>query len=216
MGVPASGGPGWESVAGDGPGAAMRVAPVGVINGPDDLGALVHAAYQASIPTHGGQLAVSAAAAVTGAVSAALDGKSARQVLTTAVSASRLAESLRPRTTAAAMSTCIETVYSHLAGRGRLSVDEIARRYFPDKPETIVPLAISLALITESAETTLLASNLGGDSDSVASIGGAIAGALCPLSVNEEWFRVVRLVNSAECDETLMLAHALAQRWRRG
>jgi len=52
-------------------------------------------------------------------------------------------------------------------------VDEIAGRYFPDRPQTIVPLAISLALITRSAaQTALLAANLR----------GAIAGALRPAS----------------------------------
>ncbi|MEX2261551.1 MAG: ADP-ribosylglycohydrolase family protein [Bryobacteraceae bacterium] len=212
-----AGDPAGMAVAGDGSGAAMRVAPVGVITCPDELDALVHAAYEASVPTHGGQLAISAAAAVAAAVSAALEGKNAGEVVTTAVSASRLAERFRPATTATPMSTCIETVYSYLAGRARLSADDIAQQYFPDKPTTIIPLAIRLALVTESAEeTTLLASNLGGDSDSVASIGGTIAAALFPLSVNEEWFQVVRSVSSVECDEMLMLAGALAQRRRRG
>jgi len=211
-----AGDPAGMAGVGDGSGAAMRVAPVGVITGPDEPDALAHAAYEASIPTHGGRLAVSAAAAVAGAVSAALDGKNAGQVLTAALAASRLAERLRPATTETTMGSCIETVYSYLARRARLSVDDIAQQYFPDRPATIVPLAISLALITESAEeTTILASNLGGDSDSVASIGSAIAGALCPWSVNEEWFRVVRSVNSAECDEMLRLVDALAQRWPR-
>jgi ADP-ribosylglycohydrolase len=69
--------------------------------------------------------------------------------------------------------------------RHRLVADEIAEEYCPDKTENIVPVAISLALITESAEeTALLAANIGGDSDSVASIGSVIAGALCPERVN--------------------------------
>ena len=52
-----------------------------------------------------------------------------------------------------------------------------------------------------------MAANIGGDSDSVASIGGAIAGALCPESVNERWFEVVRLVNG---DAILEIAASLA------
>ena len=86
--------------------------------------------------------------------------------------------------------------------------DEIAHQYFPNKPQNIVPLAISLALVTQSAqETALLAANIGGDSDSVASIGGAIAGALYPETVNEEWFEVVSAINK---DELLDLAISLA------
>jgi hypothetical protein len=111
------------------------------------------------------------------------------------------------------MSASIEAVYSDLAGSAPLTVDDLAPRYFPDKAATIVPLAISLALITSSAEEkALLAANIGADADSVASIGGAIAGALCPLSVNEEWFQVVRSVSAVECDNLLALAGTLPER----
>jgi ADP-ribosylglycohydrolase len=57
-----------------------------------------------------------------------------------------------------------------------------------------------------------LAANIGGDSDSVASIGGAIAGALYPETVNEEWFQVVNAINK---DELLDLAMSLAAFRRR-
>jgi ADP-ribosylglycohydrolase len=49
---------------GDGCGAAMRVAPVGVLYSPERFDELICGAYESSIPTHGGQLAISAAAAV--------------------------------------------------------------------------------------------------------------------------------------------------------
>lgn len=42
----------------------------------------------------------------------------------------------------------------------------------------------------------LLATNIGGDSDSVASIAGAILGARYPDTVNDEWYEVVERVNS--------------------
>ena len=65
-----------------------------------------------------------------------------------------------------------------------------------------------LALVTQSAQrTALLAANIGGDSDSVASIGGAIAGALHPETVNQEWFEVVKLINE---DGLLDVAMSLA------
>jgi hypothetical protein len=47
----------------DGCGAAMRAAPVGVLFPPSRLDELVRGAYQCSIPTHGGQAAICAAAA---------------------------------------------------------------------------------------------------------------------------------------------------------
>jgi ADP-ribosylglycohydrolase len=92
--------------------------------------------------------------------------------------------------------------------------DEIAEQYFPDKTENIVSVAISLALITESAEeTALLAANIGGDSDSVASIGSAIAGALRPERVNERWFEVVSSVNGDAIPEIAASLAAMRTNW---
>ena len=175
----------------------MRAAPVGVLYPSTRLDELIRGAYECAIPTHGGQMAICAAAAVAGAVSAALDGRPIGDVLTVAVRASAEAESLRPYGGGSTIAASIQQTYIDLAKRSHLAVDELANRYFPNKPQNIVPLAIGLALVTQSAQqTALLAANIGGDSDSVASIGGAIAGALHPETVNDEWFNVVNLVNA--------------------
>jgi hypothetical protein len=48
------------------------------------------------------------------------------------------------------------------------------RRCAPTNPLTIVPLAIALATLMQSAESAvLLAANIGGDSESVGSIAGS-------------------------------------------
>jgi ADP-ribosylglycohydrolase len=194
---------------GDGCGAAMRAAPVGVLYPSSRLDELIRGAYECSIPTHGGQMAVCAAAAVAGAVSAALDGRPSAEVLTVAIRASTKAESLRPRGQASStIAAAIQDIYSDLVTRKQLAVDELANQYFPNKPQNIVPLAISLALVTQSAQQiALLAANIGGDADSVASIGGAIAGALRPETVNQQWFEVVSLINE---DDLLAVATSLA------
>lgn len=82
---------------GDGCGAAMRVAPVGVLYSPKRFDELVRGAYESSIPTHGGQLAICAAAAVAAAVSAALEGMPAAEVLKLAIEAARKAEASHPQ-----------------------------------------------------------------------------------------------------------------------
>lgn len=71
-----------------------------------------------------------------------------------------------------------------------------------------MPLAIALGTVTDSAEAAvLLATNIGGDSDSVASIAGAIVGARCPETVNDEWYAVVEMVNGPDL---ISLAEALS------
>ena len=57
-------------------------------------------------------------------------------------------------------------------------------------------MALALATRLGSAdEAILLAANVGGDTDSVASIAGAILGALNPDSVNTEWYEAVERIN---------------------
>jgi ADP-ribosylglycohydrolase len=192
-----SGDPARIAVNGEGCGAAMRSSPVGLMNRSSYIDRIVREAYECSIPTHGGQSAICAAAAVAAAVSASLDGCSPAEVLAVAVTAATMAEPLRPQTRPYTIAASLTEMHADLTKHLPPTLEYIAAHYFPVTPETKVPLAISLALITESAESTaLIAANLGGDADSVASIGGAIAGALRPETVNNEWFEVVAAVNN--------------------
>jgi ADP-ribosylglycohydrolase len=202
-----SGDPIHIAAEGEGCGAATRVAPVGVLFCSKRLDDLVQGAYEASISTHGGQRAICGAAAVACAVSAALDGRSSSEILRLSVRAARMAEVLAP-SSALTMATAIQAMHDDLSRWATLTAHGLAARYFPDRPETKVPLAINLAVITQSArDTILLAANVGGDADSVASIGGAIAGAMKPESTDQNWFEVVTEVNA---DNHLETAQALA------
>jgi ADP-ribosylglycohydrolase len=195
---------------GDGCGAAMRVSPVGIVNRPSHIKDLVRDAYEGSIPTHGGQSAICAAAAVAAAVSASVEGWSRTEVLAAALRAARMAESLRPPARPCTIATSLAAMHADLAGHLPPTPEYIAEHYFPSTPETKAPLAICLALLTASAErTALLAANIGGDADTVASIGGAIAGALRPDTVKREWFEIVSRVNQ---DDVVAAAVALAAR----
>ena len=180
----------------DGCGAAVRVAPVGIFHRSEDLDALVTDAREASIPTHGGPLAIAAAAATAAAVSAAIDGAPTQQVIGLAEKAAAAAESRWPGASSSSIATAIRAVHADLAAQPNIRADDVAARWFPDRPLTIVPLALGLATTMNSAEDAiLLASNVGGDSDSVASIAGGILGALYPRTVNLEWYEIVERVN---------------------
>ena len=78
---------------------------------------------------------------------------------------------------------------------------DISAHWFPDSPLTIVPLALALATVMQSAEEAILvATNIGGDSDSVASIAGGILGARHPETINDKWHTVVDRVNDHELE----------------
>ena len=180
----------------DGCGAAIRVAPVGIVVRPTRLDDLVNGAREASIPTHGGSIAIAAAAATAASVSAAIEGWSAHEVIAFAECAAAEAERRWPGDGSTCFARTIRSLYDDLNRLGELQPAEVAARCFPDRPLTIVPLALSLAIIMDSAEeATLLAVNVGGDSDSVASIAGAVLGARYPKSVNQAWYDTVEIVN---------------------
>ena len=180
----------------DGCGAAIRVAPVGILYRSASLDAVVNGAREASISTHGGSLAVAAAAATAAAVSAAIDGACAMDALALAERAARLAESRWPSTSPPAFATAVRTVHDALESLPALRAQHVATCCFPSGPLTIVPLGLALASLMESAEDAiLLAANVGGDTDSVASIAGGILGAMYPSTVNQQWCEVVESVN---------------------
>lgn len=184
---------------GDGCGAAMRVTPVGVSYCCDNLYRLVAGVFEASIPTHGGQTAICAASAVAATISVAIDGYPSEEVLRAAIEAAKEAEKYRPSTSEENIAQAISQIHRDLSTQNELTIDYLLQHYFPSRTAVIVPLAIALALVTESADQTiLLAANLGGDTDTVASIGGAIAGAMFPDTVNEDWYRSVTKINGSE------------------
>jgi ADP-ribosylglycohydrolase len=184
------------ATAHDGCGAAVRVAPVGIVCRLDRLDGLVEAAREASISTHGGSLAIAAAAATAAAVSAAIDGASPRHVIEVAEQAAALAERRWPGTAGPAMANAIRVVYDDLASTPVIQVDSVAERWPPNRPLTIVPLALALATVMHSAgDAILIAANIGCDSDSVASIAGGVLGAMSPDTVNHAWSDIVERVN---------------------
>src|SRR5207253_5769044 len=118
----------------DGCGAAIRVAPVGIFYKSDSLDDLVEGAREASISTHGGSLAIAAAAATAAAVSAALDGASSHQILSLAERAAAEAESRWSDSSAPAFADAIRAVHDHIASVPALQAADVAARCFPNRP----------------------------------------------------------------------------------
>jgi ADP-ribosylglycohydrolase len=192
----------------DGCGAAIRMSPVGIRYPSNRLEALVSGAEAASIPTHGGPLAIAAAAATAAAVSAAIDGAPPSGILAMAQRAAAQAERRRSGIDDSTFAEAVRDIHARFCDSRALCAEDVAAGCFPDSPLTIVPLALALATILDSAEAAiLLAANVGGDSDSVASIAGAILGARCPETVNDGWYEIVERVNA---HDLLALADHLA------
>ncbi len=193
----------------DGCGAAIRVAPVGIFFASHRAEELLTGAREASIPTHGGSLAIAAAAATAAAVSAAIDGASPHELLDLAERAAAEAERRWRGHSGPLFADAVRTARYDLERMPAMGASEIAALCFPNQPLTIVPLALGLATVMASAEEAiLLAANIGGDSDSVASIAGGILGAIYPITVNDLWYTVVERIND---HDLVAVANEMAQ-----
>jgi ADP-ribosylglycohydrolase len=176
--------------SGDTNGAAMRIAPVGLTVSAGDLTALIDAVQQASLVTHNTSVALAGAAAVAAAVSAALDNTAAtateRVAAATdaAVAAAALGSerghwvagadvAARIRWAAALVSgepSAAEAIYS-LVGTSVATQESVPAAF-----------AVLSAVPEDPWAACLLAASLGGDTDTIAAMAGAIGGAAHGLS----------------------------------
>jgi ADP-ribosylglycohydrolase len=182
-------------------GAAMRIAPVGIafaaaaVGHPEGIGheaddagraadglpGLVDHVVEASLVTHNTSVALAGAAAVAAAVSAGIDGASVAEATGVGVAAARLAAA-RGHWIAGA----------DVAARIRWAVD-LAEDTPPDRAAELIGTLVGTSLATQESvpaafavlsaipddpwRACLLAASLGGDTDTIAAMAGAIAGA---------------------------------------
>jgi ADP-ribosylglycohydrolase len=184
---------------GDTNGAAMRIAAVGIATRLEPIDALVDRVEQVSRLTHNTGIAIAGAAAVAAAISAGIDGATLETATSVAIEAARLGgdrgEYVAGANVARRLEWAVELVrnsrdetqaldlISDLVGTGVATQEAI-------------PAAFALLSLapTEPWRVCLLAAGLGGDSDTIA----AIAGAICGSIVGVEGFptEAIDLVNS--------------------
>jgi ADP-ribosylglycohydrolase len=172
---------------GDTNGAAMRIAPVGLTAAAGDLTALVDAVQQASLVTHNTSVALAGAAAVAAAVSAG-------RTSTAAAPTARVAAATDAAVSAAALGAERGNwvAGADVAARIRWATDLVAGLPAEQAAEVIyslvgtslatqesVPAAFAVlsAVPEDPWRACLLAASLGGDTDTIAAMAGAVAGA---------------------------------------
>jgi ADP-ribosylglycohydrolase len=196
--------------SGDTTGAAMRIAPVGLTVAADNLTSLVDAVQQASLVTHNTSVALAGAAAVAAAVSAGLSSTAAagpeRVAAATdaAVAAAALGSERGHWVAGADVAARIRWAASLASGR---SAPGVIYPFFgtsqasgPLEAETaeVIYSLVGTSLATQESvpaafavlnavpedpwEACLLAASLGGDTDTIAAMAGAIGGAVHGLS----------------------------------
>ena len=188
--------------SGKGPGAAMRVSPIGVVRTTGELPALVQDVLKVSTLTHGAPAAIESAVAVAAAVSSAVEGQRADAVVAFVLEAvaaasdriansdGRVRETIRERYAR----TC------EVDGDAGLLARVLGRRTCQSRSGCeVAALGIALGVYWRDVRKAVLsATNLGGDADTRASIAGAVAGAAAPTSVPRNWVNQVEESNGLD------------------
>ena len=166
---------------GDTNGAAMRVAPVGIVAAPGNLPGLVDRVQQVSIATHNTSVALAGAAAVAAAVSAGIDGADVGAATETAIAAAELGAQRGHWTAGADVAARIRWAADLVSGAGPERAAEVIYTLVGTSLATqeSVPAAFAVlsAVPGDPWQACLLAASLGGDCDTIAAMAGAVGGA---------------------------------------
>jgi ADP-ribosylglycohydrolase len=150
-------------------GAAMRITPVGIANPAEPLERLLAAVVAADLVTHDTPIAHAGAAAVAAVVAAGVDGETFERAAPRAIKAAG------------------QFGFAHLfeEALGLTSLDALVAR-FGTGVETAesVPTAFGIAALSQGDawEACTAAAALGGDTDTIAALAGAMVGACTGLS----------------------------------
>jgi ADP-ribosylglycohydrolase len=171
--------------SGDTNGAAMRIAPVGIVTAlidrERDLPALVAAVHEASLVTHNTSVALAGAAAVAAAVSAGIGGADVPAATAVAIEAARLGAKRGHWVAGADIAARIEWATELVAGKpaeeAAAAIYSLVGTSLATQESVPAAFAVLSASPGDPWRACLLAASLGGDCDTIGAIAGAIGGA---------------------------------------
>ncbi|HKN51534.1 MAG TPA: ADP-ribosylglycohydrolase family protein [Amycolatopsis sp.] len=186
-------------------GAAMRVTPVGIATPPEDLDALVDAVVATAKVTHNTTIGIASAAAVAAAVSTAIDGATLTEALdageeAAAVGATRGHWAAGPDI-AARIRWAREWVRTLGPDDIADATEQVIGTSVASQESVVAAFALAEAFGEDPVGALRTAAGLGGDTDTVAAICGAMLGAVHGTSgIPDELTETVRKVNGLDLE----------------
>ena len=172
---------------GDTNGAAMRITPVGIAVRADNLEHLVARVTEASRLTHNTSVALAGACAVAAAVSAGIEGATIDEIIERACDAATLGSRRGHWIAGADVAVRIRWALELVRGLGAEEVVELLPILVGTSLATWESVPAAFAVASAFADEPWLAcrvaASLGGDSDTIAAMTGAILGAHCGVAV---------------------------------
>ncbi|MFC4944162.1 ADP-ribosylglycohydrolase family protein [Pseudonocardia sp. GCM10023141] len=162
-------------------GAAMRVAPVGIAFPATDPAALLDAVVAASRVTHNTGLGIAGAAAVAAAVSAGIDGAALPDALDAAEQAAEQGAQRGHWVAGGDIAARIRWARRWVRGMGPAAladaVADVIGTSVASQESVVAAFAIAEAMGDDPLGALTLAAGIGGDTDTVAAMCGAVLGA---------------------------------------
>lgn len=185
-------------------GAAMRITPVGIAVGATNLKSFVDVVARTSAPTHNTGLGIAAAAAVGAAVSAGVGGASLPEAVEVAIAAADEGGQRGHWVAGGSIAARLRWALPYLAGLGSTAREEALINVVGTSvaAQESVVAALALAALADDPWAALCqAASLGGDTDTIAAMAGAVLGA---THGNAAWpaaaIATVQSVNQLELD----------------
>lgn len=186
-------------------GASMRISPVGILNAGFDLEKVVEDVVRACILTHNTSVAISAASSVACAISRVITGKcKVNDVIEAGIRGARLGAKFGILYPAAPVDKRIELAIN-LVNQAK-NFEEIIDSLYNYvgagiESNEAIPTAFGVFFATdgEPMDAIRMATNIGGDADTIASMVGAMAGAFKGIEAfPKDMVRKVEQVNKLE------------------
>ena len=185
-------------------GAAMRVTPIGIVAGSTDLERLVDRVVEASLVTHNTGVAIAGASAVAAAVSAGLDGASVRESIPIAIRAAAIGRDhgywVAAGDVARRIAWAVRLVDGDDVERSMADVAELVGTSLATQESVPAAFAILALHPDDPWQAVLTAASVGGDTDTIAAMVGAVAGA-CGGTFPVAATTTVRTVNDLRLEE---------------
>lgn len=164
-------------------GGAMRIVPVGVVAPATNLEALIDEVHRACLPTHNTSPAIAAASAVAAAVSAGVMGVTLSQALDASELAARLGERCGAQMVGPSVAARISlgrdiVARSRSEAAARLRISGVLGCTIQADESVPAALAFAAAAWGDPVRCARLATNAGGDTDTIASMACAVCGAV--------------------------------------
>lgn len=161
-------------------GAAMRVTPVGIAADAADLTSFVDVVARTSAPTHNTGLGIAAAAAVGAAVSAGVGGASLSEAVEVAIAAAdeggRRGYWVAGGSIAARLRWALPYLASLAPAARETALIDVVGTSVAAQESVVAALALA-ALADDPWDALCQAAGLGGDTDTIAAMAGAVLGA---------------------------------------